>query len=360
MAILDLAALTMNPEEASEVSKAIFEKTITGGELAEFHEIETGISHKTQIPFIGNLGLVGLKVTGCDRNENPSQIPLTEKFWDPELIGDRLAHCATDVNALLKLFKKAQKVNPDFYDRIGSEEFGVIIAKVEQAMTKMNNRLVWFGDKNAVNYDATTAPNGTITPGVNVAYFNIINGLFQQIFTEIPTTAKNYVAIAANGGADYAAQALPANSALGIFRAMYNKIDARFFEALGDGAQPQFLVTREIFQNYQDQLEDKSLGFTLAEAKDGVTSLSYRGIPIRVRHDWDANISAYQDNGTKLNLPHRAILTVKENIPVGTVSESDLTEILSFYDQKDKKNYIDFDLKLDVKHLLKYMTVAAY
>lgn len=355
--MLELSNLTMNPGEAESVAEAIFERTITGGPLAEFHEIETGIHHKQQIPFIGNLGLVGERVTGCDRAVNPTQIPMTEKFWDPEHIGDRLAHCATDLPALLKLFKKAQKMNPDYWDDfIGSEAYGVIIAKVEQAMVKMNNRLVWFGDKAAANVAAA----GVIKDGVEVKYFNIIDGLFKQIFAEIPTTAKNYVAIPANAGIDYNAQALPADFALGLFRSMFNKIDSRFHEAIEDGAQPQFLVTREIYQNFQDQLEDKSLAFTLAETKDGTNALSYRGIPIKVRNDWDNNIRAYQDNGTKYNLPNRAILTVKENIPVGTVSESDLTALRSFYVEKDLKNYIDFDLKLDVKHLLDYMTVAAY
>ncbi|SOC79823.1 hypothetical protein SAMN06296241_1360 [Salinimicrobium sediminis] len=357
MAILDLAALTMNAEEAKDVSQAIFERTITGGDLSEFHEVVTGIEHKTQIPFIGNLGLVGTKVTGCDRNENPAQISLTEKFWDPALIGDRLAHCATDVNALFKLFKKAQKVNPDFYDRIGGEEFGVIISKVEQAMKKMNNRLVWFGDTAALNVTG----GGVIKDGVDVKYFNVIDGLWKQILAEVPTTAKNYVAISQNAGAGYAAQALPADyDALGLFRKMHDAIDARFFEAMDEGAEPQYLVTREIFQRFQAQLEDKSLAFTLAETKDGVNGLSYRGITIKVRHDWDNNIRSYQDNGTKWNLPHRALLTVKENIPVGTLSEADLNNIESWYEKKDKKNYIDFDLKLDAKHLLDYMTVAAY
>lgn len=354
--MLELSGLTMNPQEAENVSEAIFERTITGGPLSEFHEIETGITMKQQIPFIGNLGLVGEKVTGCDRSVNGSTIPLTEKFWDPEHIGDRLAHCATDLPALLKLFKKAAKMNPDYWDNIGTEAFGVIIAKVEQAMVKMNNRLVWFGDKAAANVAAA----GVISDGIDVKYFDVIDGLFKQIFAEIPTTSANYVAIPANAGIDYEAQALPADTALGLFRAMFNKIDSRFHQAIEDGAQPQFLVTREIFQNFQDQLEDKSLSFTLAEAKDGVTSLSYRGIPIKVRNDWDNNIRSYQDNGTKHNLPHRAILTVKENIPVGTVAESDLTALRSFYVEKDLKNYIDFDLKLDVKHLLDYLTVAAY
>ena len=152
--MFELTNLTMNEAEATSVSEAIFERTITAGPLTDFHEIETGVEMKKQIPFIGSLGLVGAKQTGCERTVNGTTIPLTEKFWDPELIGDRLAHCATDVNALLKLFKKAQKISPDFYDRIASEEFGVIIAKVEQAMQKMLTRLVWFGDKNALNVTA--------------------------------------------------------------------------------------------------------------------------------------------------------------------------------------------------------------
>ena len=121
MALLDLSALTINEEEASQLSQAIFEATITGGDLSEYHDIVTGVHHKQQIPFIGNMELVGKTQTGCSRTESTETIPFTEKFWDPTLIGDRLKHCATDVNQLFKLFKKASKVNPDFYDRIGSE-----------------------------------------------------------------------------------------------------------------------------------------------------------------------------------------------------------------------------------------------
>ena len=355
--MLDLTALTMNAEEASDVSKAIFITAILGGALAEHHEIETGITHKMQIPFIGNLDLVGVKITGCDRTVNPAQIPLTEKFWDPELIGDRLKHCATDVNSLLKLFKKASKINPDFYDRIGTEEFGVIIAKVEQAMVKMLNRLVWFGDKAADN----VANGGQITDGTDPKSFSILDGLFKQIFIDIPTTAPNYVAIAENANASYATQTdLAADRSIKVFRDMYNKMDARFFEAMQDGAQPEFEVTRGMAQNWEDYLEEKSLAFTLAEAKEGTDRLRYRGIPIKIRHDWDSNIRSHEDNGTIYNKPNRCVLTLKENIPVGTVSTEDLTSIKSWYENKDHANYIDFDLMFDTKHLLPYLTVAAY
>ena len=358
MALLDLTGLTMNAEEAKDVSAAIHEAVITGGEIAKYHDIVTGIEHKTQIPFIGNLGLVGKKMTTCDRAENPSTIPLSEKFWDLEHIGDRLKHCSHDVPTLLKLFKKAQKMNPDFYDRIDGEEFGMIIAKVEQAMVVMLNRLVWFGDKAA----DTIANGGELKNGTDPDYFNIINGLFQQLFIDIPDTAENYVAIPENALASYALQAnLSADRGLATFRAMYNKMDARYFEALQNGAQPEFLVTRQLAQNWEDFLEDKALATTLlTRAEDGSSRMSYRGIPIVVRYDWDSNIRNYFDNGTVYVKPHRAVLTLKENIPVGTLSESDLDTLTSFYDQKDKANYIDFDLKLDTKHLQDYMTVFAY
>ena len=356
MAIFDLSGLTMNPTEVDDVSKAIFELVIEESDLAEHHEIETGITRKTQIAFVGNPGLVGKVQTDCDRAIDDFNIPITQKYWELVTLGIRLKHCATDVNALLKLFKKASRMNPDFYDRIGSQELGLVIAKLEQAIKQMLNRLVWFGDTAAANVSGA----GVIKNGIDVAYFTPINGLFKQIFADIPVTAANYVEISENAGASYVAQELTDDKALAIFRNMHNATDARFYQAIAGGAQPKLFVTRELMQNYWNTLENKSLNFSLGETQDGVSKMSYRGIPIIVRYDWDDNIRSYQDNGTKFNLPNRAILTLKENIPVATLSESDLDAVTSFYVQKDKANYMDVDMNLDTKHLLNYYTVAAY
>ena len=43
-------------------------------DLAEHHDIVTGIQHKTQIPFIGTLGLVGKKILGCKPDANGNQV----------------------------------------------------------------------------------------------------------------------------------------------------------------------------------------------------------------------------------------------------------------------------------------------
>ena len=220
-AIFDISNLTINEEEAQELSKAIFELALEQGDLAAHHDIQSGIQHKTQIPFIGTLGLVGKKVVGCKPDVNGNQIPFSEKFWDPELVGDRLAHCATDVNPLFKLFKKAQKINPDYFDRIDSEELGVVLMRLSEAMKEMLIRLVWFGDKGI----DTVANGGVLKNGTDKDFFNIIDGLWKQILTiDIPSNSKYRVAIDANAEANYADQYnLADDFAFKLFRSMWQK-----------------------------------------------------------------------------------------------------------------------------------------
>lgn len=357
--IFDLDDLTLIPEEATSVSQAVFEEVFEQSTLAEHHEIVTGIHHKTQIPFVGVLGLVGKKIIQCKPDANGNKIPMSEKFWDPELIGDRFEHCAVDVNPLFKLFKKAMKVNPDFFDRLGSEELGVVEMRVAQALKEMLHRLVWFGDKTA----DTVANAGYLTNGTDIDYFNILNGLWRQIIsTDIPTTSKYYVAIPQNAGVSYVAQAnLADDFAFELFKSMWSKADSRFKQLIGNGGVKVHMhVTSAIAENWMNFKEDKSLAFTLEKVEGGGLKNFFRNIEIVTRYDWDATIQAYMDNGTTYHLPNRALMTTPGNIPVGTVSTEDLEKLISNYDAYHQVNFMDFALKLDAKFLQDYLAVAAY
>lgn len=355
MALIDASDLTLNPREADTVSAVIFERIYNDSDLSETHEIETGIDMKTQIVFAGRVGLLGRASVGCTPN-NEGGFALSEKYWDPAREDFRLAHCATDMPALLKLFKKAKKMNPDFYDRVGSEEFGVIISAVENAMLENLHRKIWFSDKTA----ALASGGGVFKAGTTLTYWNTFDGLFKQIFADVNTanpTLTPRVTIAANAGASYTLQALAADAAVDILANMTTSADERLISS--DDAF--FLVTRSIADNYRATLRNKTLGSGFMEVvENGRPKLYFDGIEVRVRYDWDRWIKGYQDNGTKYNLPHRAILTSKANIPVGTLSTEDLAKLDVFYDKKDKSNYMDAVYTIDTKHLEPYMTVAAY
>ncbi|MNK21299.1 hypothetical protein D3C87_395530 [compost metagenome] len=352
MALINAESLTLNPREAETVSEVIFKRIYNDSDLAEYHEMETGIDVKTQIAFAGRLGLLGKKTTGCTPNE-AGGFELTEKYWTPVLEDFRLKHCQADMPALLKLFRKSQRINPDFFDAVGTQEFGVIISAVEVAMLENMHRKIWFNDTTA----KTIADSGVFTNGTDLGYFNSFDGLFKQIFIEVPSNAANRIAISENAGTNYAGQALAEDAALAIFEKMVTAADERLVSA----EDSFILATRSLADNYRATLRNKNLGSGFLEVvEEGRPKLYFDGIEVKVRYDWDRYIKTYQDNGTKWNLPHRAVFTTKSNIPVGTLSEEDLTKLDVFYDKTLKTNIMDAAYTLDAKHLEAYMTVAAY
>jgi hypothetical protein len=353
MPLIDVSALSLNPQEVTELNKVIFEKVYNNPMISDIHEIETGIVMKTQIVLANRINRVlGKASVGCTPNPETG-FTMSQKFWDPAREDFRLSHCQADMPALLKIFKKDAKMNPDFYDAVGSEEFGIVIAAVSDAMIESLIIKIWFADKAA----ALIAGGGVFKAGTDVARFNTFDGEFKQILAEVPTTAKNYVAISKNAGANYAAQALADDEALSIFKSMFRKADKR----LAKDGTAQLLVTASLFDNFVDTLENKTIanGF-LDRAEDGSVNIRYRGVPIKMMDIWDRIIDQYQDNGTKLNLPHRAVLTTKSNIPVGTLSTEDFENLEVFYDRTLKTNFIDAVYTIDAKHLENYLTVAAY
>jgi hypothetical protein len=350
---IDISGLTLNPEEASNMSELIIEKELVNGVLSTVHDVVTGIEHKKQIPFVGHLVDSLKKATDCTPGEG-GDIALTEKFWDPEIFDSRWTHCAADLDKLLKLFQKAKRINPDFYDRVTSKELGVVMALIGMMLRDVLPKKVWFSDKAA----DVVGNGGNFTAGTDLALYNVIDGLWKQIFAEITAGSTYHVNISANEGSSKAAQVLSADEAYDTFVEMYETADPRLLEA--DGVQ--FLVTKSMADNYRATLRTKSLnnGYIDDVTKKGRKVLAFEDIPIVIMYGWDRTIKADQDLGSTYNLPNRAVMTVPGNIPVGTLSEKDFEELDSFYDRTLKSNIIDFAMSLDTKFLEDYMAVVAY
>lgn len=345
----DISALTLNPLEASEVSEAVIERTFESQELNAIHDVQTGIQMQEQIVFVNNLEIGGEALTGCTPAEQDDLV-FTQKFWTPALIAGRFTHCANDLNNLFKLFKKAQKVNPDFFDRIGSEEMGMLMNKIIEAMKVSISAKAWLSDT-----AAAVQPGGNFTiAGFNAGLWDQFEGLWKQIFGI--GTIPRYT-ITENAGVTYVLQELAAGESKNILSGMYGLADARL---LGD-TDAQFLVTRSIWDNYLTFLEDTQANGGITEVlDDGRVIMRYRGIPIVLMNEWDRTIRKYQDDLTVHFRPHRALLTPPTNIPIGTLSETDLQNLESFYDQTLKNNIVDYAYFLDAKFLEDYMAVAAY
>lgn len=348
--LIDTADLTLNEQEALAMSEAVFERVyVKPDALSRIHDVRTGIQMKTQIPFFGLLGAVGKASSGCTPNSSSEKVNLTEKYWDPALIDFRLTHCQNDIAQLFKLWKKSPTALKT-WEEVENEQVAFLASRTIDAAMEAILRISQFGDTSAT----LVSGGGYITAGADVAFLTMINGLWQQIFAS--ATVKRYT-IPENALATEAAQlALASDRAITILRYLYSNIDARAHKA----GNLVYQVTRTLANNFEDYLEDKSLGFTLQVTKDGEREIRYRNIPVIVRDDWDRNIRTWNDLGATLLYPHRAILTPLENIPIGTSDEGSLTSLDAFYDKVTKSHYTDVAFYLDCKLLEEYMIAVAY
>ncbi len=359
--VITTSGLSFDAIEPSEISKYVFESALFNGTLSVLHRIDTGIQAAEKIRLVGLPGLAGECITDCDAPSGTT-LAMSEKEWSPKTIGFRLVHCSKDLTQQLIALKKRMARYPDEYDASGSPEFEVLANAADITTRKMLFRHAHFGDT-AI---APVSSGGYLKNGVDVKYFNCINGVWQQIFAGVTANKITRVVVSENAGSDYLAQELAADATFNTLRAMLNKADARLKQ---NRTGLYFAVTRTFADNWLDTLEAKSLANAVnaRETMDtqGVPGSefligSYRGIPIYVMDEWDEIITGYFDNGTSYDKPNRAILTSVDNVPVGTPSEEMLGSMDSWYERKDKKIYLDGEANFDVKILEEYKIVVAY
>ena len=349
---------TFNQIEATDFSKVIIELTFGDVMLNEIHDVQQGIKFNEQIVFAGQIKKIG-KLKGADCVPNATAgVVLSEKSWTPVIEDFRLKHCSTDVNAQNKIVNQYSRINPDYYNVIeGSQSVigNFLVASVTDALKRNIIEKAWFNDTTAA-----IQPTGVFTTGTDLDFHNSFNGIFKEIFgiTSLQSGGKYHVAITKNAAATYALQALASGDSLAVFRNMYNKADSR----LRGRTDAKFLVTRSLYDGLLNDMEDKEMnvGGFLSIVENGKQTLTYRGIQIVMMDFWDRFIDENQNNGTKWNLPHRAVLTVPTNIPVGTTMEDDFERIEAFYDPVTKQNYIDGAYTIDAKLLEDYLTCVAY
>jgi len=358
MPLITVADLTFNGEEIKAVSEAVFESAFANPELDRFHTLVDGIVANKQIAILGRLsGYVGASSGGCDPTSATNTIEMSEKFWTPAIVGDRFEACFTDIQNSFWYY--GTKIGVAKTDLTGTDFFNFVEMRVTEAIKEAVLRVAWFGDTSA----GLIADGGTLKAGSNLAYFNKINGLWKQIFAIVGADASRKTTDLAsrNGQASYALQKFTATDTTNfvVTSALENLyIDAD--ERLSMQGDLLYIVTKSVGDQYRRELKKANQAFTTEKYENGIEVLRSDGIELIIFSLWDRIIKTSYDNGTKYFLPHRALLTRKENLQVGTESAGAIAELDIFNDKKSKKNFIDFAFNVDAKVIKDEEVQVAY
>lgn len=151
---------------------------------------------------------------------------------------------------------------------------------------------------------------------------------------------------------------LVTDGAKAAFKAMYAAMtpELRAFQAQG---KLRYIVTQSMLDNYMETLEGTSSGNSDAYRAmiDGVQRYTFRGIPIIPRQDWDIWINSADFGYIR---PHRAMLTLPDNLVVGTDGSGDDTLVESWYNVDLQKNRTRVEYKVGTQYVHGKYIVAAY
>ena len=346
--IIDLSKFTFTAEQIRDIRDLVFDEVLKAPELNELHEMFSGIVYDKEIGFITGGGLVGKAAQGCNPEAQDFKIGTRKVVWQPKTWEVIIDECATDLDNTCAVYCKNLGVREN--DLTDTDYMAIVVQVLSEAIKKMLYRIIWLSDTDATNVSDEDTP-GLITDGVDVEYFNLIDGLFKQLQTAATAHPELLVTISANSQTTKATQmsGMTAEVAYQLLNDMYYKAPV----VMRASGKMRFLVTQTIADAYQQYLTGKNIESTYKNLVDGVRSLKFLGVDVIPMPVWDEQIQAYFDQGSTKGYykPHRAVLIEKANTAVGTPSDGVLEEVDVFYDKKSRINRMEASDKIDAKLL---------
>lgn len=193
---LPLSATDWCGKQVQSFREAFWTLTFENPSINSLLTVVPGIKGKQQIVILGLLDLVGKTKTmnQCAPDASDQVIPDQQKFWNPNQVEDRFIECWKDL--LEKFYVWGLKNNYQKPDLSGTEFADFLIERVIDGLIQSIYRIAWFGDTAITNASA----GGVLKNGVDVRYFNAIDGLWKQFFAVAAAFPNHYVPIPNNYG----------------------------------------------------------------------------------------------------------------------------------------------------------------
>lgn len=338
---LDFSNFEFTAEQIRDINELMFDEILHAPEITLICTLYPGIVFDKEIGFIGEGGLVGVKNQGCRPTPQPWKIGTRAVRWEPKSWEVLIEECWTDLEATAATY--ALNTGVDIADFSDTDYYAIVIQVLSTAIKKFIIRLVWFNDEDAQNVSS----GGIITDGVDVEFFNILNGLWKQLMEQIAANPAQRVAVAENAGATYAAQELdPENAAKYLQQLKYRA--PIILRSKENAIVP---LTQSFYDAWEMYLQGKELESTYVNLVDGRQVLKAYGMTLIPMPIWDEMIAMFENTGTKLNNPHRALYVTKEILAVGVDGTDSFEKMNTWYNRDERTVKTELMGKADAKLL---------
>lgn len=294
-----------------DANKSIISPLFLGQEYMQYFDVLPNIKGTTKVDHLGSLSKI-TKAFNAGAFSGDTAGTFTGVTISPARVEAELEFRADSLFGKVK--GQLMRGNYEFDNVDGTAVKAALIALIEQGIRSDFNRQVFLNDTGSASAD-----------------YNVYDGVYEaakdggatQLTTADITGQADGVALVAGQGVE-------------IIKALYDNADA----ALLEQGNLVFFISGDIADDYMVTLE--GTGYAAAgwgALKDGVPVLTWRGIPLVVRRDWDGSIASDFASIAGVSVAaetHRAILTTQDAFIVGT--DFDETMMETWYSQ-DNKSY---------------------
>lgn len=334
MAGIDFSSLTPKNGAVQELAELIFLELIEDDKLGQLVTFMPNQENGKKLGFVGKAGLLGKKAKGCDPEYAKHLVQTSEKTWDLQEWEIAEVVCYKELENTIAEYFAAN--GSDMADLTSSEYMQQVVRPIlEQAIRDLMIRFAFFGDKNA---------EGTLKDDVDPEYFNLIDGIFKQLFTGVTEGKTKRVVIDANTKTTIDAQ-YEAMSQPGAATGVLNKLITDTPMKLRRMKDRVFIVTQAFADKLNFDIQENNKGSELQWESifDGIQKTTYQGITLIAVPQFDEIIQDYLKNTTNANAydkPFRVIYGAKGNFRVGSKSSETVADVKVTFDDVTRKNYL--------------------
>ncbi len=321
-----------------EFSKLVYEEVMKSRSIKEMHDIHEGIENGELIPFAKKgKGYKYMKSkegldSQCGYNECDFNSTFSTKKWETHKYNCEPKLCIKDLEQDFAKWwgLNCKDLDPENESDVKNAFIDFLVSLNADYLTDSLWTKVWFS---ALSYGKASDLYGA-------------DGLFTQMLAIAPeTNKKQRVTIAENGNATFDEQlALDPQRAFEVYSAMYDK--ALKNKGIRGVKNAVIYTTEDLAINYLQYLRDNNqvnccFKSDVTKGEYSLDSLNIFGMPIEIVPEWDEIIQGEEDgipyfselnDGTKWTNPHRAVLTYRENIPVGTCNSEKFDKVRVLFD----------------------------
>ena len=288
----------------------------------------TGIKSKQQLPTPQVLSKIVRKYTNCGTySSSGGPVDISNRTIEVDDFEFRVDQCSDtfEQSVLEQLLPDGVRAN-----EIGQRLRQVMLNLVLDSVRRDNFRILSFGDKASASED-----------------YDVTDGLFRRLVDDL-TPVDTISALNQTNG----------SKAINYLRNAFEGADAVLAQL--PPAQRKFYVTRNVFENYVTNLEEKGNardGVLLVQ--EGIQRAFFRGVEILPVYAWDAAL-ADGDNPFNTVFNTAIIYTTAQNHIVGLENAANQGQTELWYEKKDRTYYAQGRYRMGYQYLHPGLQTISY